>query len=124
MDLCHWGPQTGEPEVNSYLDEGTVGLGGSCPSPIVGSLRTNVVPLIDADVRDDLIGVAGVVSGRAVGVTHGDHAAEIGDAMRISIGPIKYRSNAWKELIEKELIDESNGRDNICLLYTSPSPRD
>ena len=27
VNLCQWGPRTGEPEVNSYLDESAVGLG-------------------------------------------------------------------------------------------------
>src|SRR5215469_5977073 len=101
MDLLHWGPRTGEPEVNSYLHEGAVRLGGGCSSPAESRHRTNVVPLIDANVRDDLVGVVGIVSRQAIGVAHGHYATEIGYAMWIGVEAVKSSSNSRKELIEK-----------------------
>jgi len=100
--LLLWSPRTGEPEVNSYLDEGSVRLGGGCSSPPESRLRTSVVTLVDADVGYYLVGVAVFVCGQAVGVTHRDHAVEIGDPMWISVEAVEASSNARKELIKKK----------------------
>jgi len=66
MHLCHWKPRTREPEVNSYLDEGTVCLlargGGS--SRIESGHGAKVITLVDANVGDDLVLLAGIVRRR------------------------------------------------------------
>jgi hypothetical protein len=101
MDLLSWGPRTGEPEINSYLDEGAMRLCGARASGAESRLRADIIHLVDADVRDHLVGLAGVVGGGADGITHRRYAAEIGDAMRLCVHAVVDRSDAGKELIKQ-----------------------
>jgi hypothetical protein len=94
-------PQTEVPEVNSYLYKGAMGFGGCCSSPAVSRHRSDVVPLIHANIRYDSVLVTGIISRCASGITHGDKTAEIGDAVGVGIEAIVNRPNPWKELVEE-----------------------
>jgi len=101
MDLLSWGPRTGEPEINSYLDEGAMRLSGGRASGGESRLRADIITLVDTDVGDHLVGLAGVVGGEAEGVTHGSYPAEIRDAMRLCVQAVVDRSDSRKELVDE-----------------------
>lgn len=104
------GRQTDVPEVQSYLDERAVRLGGCCSSRAERGKATNVIALIDADVGDHRVLFAIVVGRGAEGISHGHVALEIGNAVGFSVEAIKCRSNTGKKLIEERGWESTLGR--------------
>lgn len=106
MHLCRWKPRTREPEIYSYLDEGATYLlrEGGRSSCAERGLRTKVITLVDANVSDDLVLLAGVIRGRPERVAHGDCAVEIGDSVWLGVHAVEEgprQRNARSELIDE-----------------------
>ena len=87
------GPRTGVEEINSYFDERAVRV------PPIGA---NVITLVTADVRLNVVGPAAAVDRCSTRVAQGREPLKVGDAIRLRVEAVEQGARAWQELVDQE----------------------